>query len=84
MDTSSLGSQYVGCCFLLWFLIDELPHIFIAFEPCNVGFWKTDRCQYFAIAPRTVQWLTFDNLIKAEDESPFPALTQIEVYGNRR
>ena len=44
-------------------------------------FWKTDRCQYFAIAPRTVQWLTFDNLIKAEDESPFPALTQIEVYG---
>lgn len=44
-------------------------------------FRKTDRCQYFAIAPRTVQWLTFDKLIKAEDESPFPALTQIEVYG---
>ena len=45
-------------------------------------FEKTDRCQYFSIAPRTVQWLTFDKLIKANDESPFPALTQIEVYGN--
>lgn len=44
-------------------------------------FIKTDRTQYFSIAPRTVEWLTFDKLIKAEDESPFPALTQIEVYG---
>ena len=44
-------------------------------------FKKTDCCQYFTIAPRTIQWLTFDKLIKAEDESPFPALTQIEVYG---
>lgn len=44
-------------------------------------FEKTDRTQYFTIAQRQVQWLTFDQLIKAEDESPFPALTQIEVYG---
>ena len=44
-------------------------------------FRKTDRIQYFTIVPRTVQWLTFDKLIKAEDDSPFPALTQIEVYG---
>ena len=44
-------------------------------------FVKTDRTQYFTIAPRTVEWLTFDKLIKADDESPFPALTQIEVYG---
>lgn len=44
-------------------------------------FVKTDFCQYFDIAPRTVRGLTFDKLIKAEDESPFPALTQIEVWG---
>ena len=47
----------------------------------KLHFRKTDRTQFFTIAPRTVQWLTFDKLIKAEDESPFPALTQIEVYG---
>lgn len=28
-----------------------------------------------------ITWLTFGNLIKADDPSPFPALTQIEVYG---
>jgi len=44
-------------------------------------FQKTDKLQVFDIAPRTIEWLTFDKLIKAEDESPFPALTQIEVYG---
>ena len=47
----------------------------------KLHFQKTDRIQYFTIVPRTVQWLTFDKLVKAEDESPFPALTQIEVYG---
>ena len=44
-------------------------------------FEKTDRGQVFQIAPRTVSWLTFDKLMKAEDPSPFPALTQIAVYG---
>ena len=28
-----------------------------------------------------ITWLTFGQLIKADDPSPFPALTQIEVYG---
>ena len=37
--------------------------------------------QAFAIAPRTVTALTLCKLIKAENESPFPALTQIEVFG---
>lgn len=30
---------------------------------------------------KKVSWLTLDRLIKADDPSPFPALTQIEVYG---
>lgn len=46
-----------------------------------LAFQKTDKGQTFPIAPRKVEWLTFDKLIKADDESPFPALTQIEVYG---
>jgi len=28
-----------------------------------------------------IQWMKFGQLIKADDPSPFPALTQIEVYG---
>ena len=46
-----------------------------------LSFVKSDKAQTFRIAPRTVQWLTFDKLIKAEDDSPFPALTQLEAYG---
>lgn len=30
---------------------------------------------------KEVEWLEFYNLIKSDDPSPFPALTQIEVYG---
>ena len=42
---------------------------------------KYDRAQTFHIAAREVEWLTFGTLIKADDESPFPALTQLEAYG---
>ena len=34
------------------------------------------------IDKRKVIWLKLSELIKSDDESPFPALTQIEVYGN--
>lgn len=37
--------------------------------------------QQFSIEEREIEWLKFDELIKAEDDSPFPALTQIMVYG---
>ena len=42
---------------------------------------KTAAPQVFAIAPRTVQSLKLFELKKADDASPFPALTQIEVWG---
>lgn len=42
---------------------------------------KTAEPQRFAIAERTVTGLTLGKLIKADDESPFPALTQLEVFG---
>lgn len=44
-------------------------------------FEKTGEKQSFKIKERVVTSLVFDNLIKAEDPSPFPALTQIEAYG---
>ena len=37
--------------------------------------------QRFPIAPRVVTELTLCELRKADDPSPFPALTQIEAWG---
>lgn len=37
--------------------------------------------QAFPISSRRIRWLEMKNLKKAEDESMFPALTQIEVWG---
>lgn len=42
---------------------------------------KSATPQRFAIAPRTVTWLVLKELVKAGDESPFPALTQLEAWG---
>lgn len=45
------------------------------------SFEKTKEAQRFAVTERKVEWLEFGKLKKAEDESPFPALAQLEAYG---
>lgn len=42
---------------------------------------KTDKAHVLQLDKKEIQWLELCNLIKADDPSPFPALTQIEVYG---
>ncbi len=42
---------------------------------------KSVKPHVFLIEKRGIIWLKLSDLIKAEDPSPFPALTQIEVYG---
>ena len=42
---------------------------------------KTSYPQRFSIAPRRVESLVLRDLKKAGDESPFPALTQLEAWG---
>ncbi|HIY58371.1 MAG TPA: hypothetical protein H9829_09295 [Candidatus Tetragenococcus pullicola] len=42
---------------------------------------KMDR-QYFEFPEQITQTVTLKDLIKHEDESPFPALTEFEVYGH--
>lgn len=42
---------------------------------------KTKEAQVLIVPKRKISWVMLSELIKAEDESPFPALTQIEVYG---
>ncbi len=47
----------------------------------TVDLVKTERRQKFEIQKSEITWLKLKNLIKNEDESPFPALTQIEAWG---
>lgn len=42
---------------------------------------KSERAHVIPIKKRRITWLTFGELIKADDPSPFPALSQIETYG---
>lgn len=42
---------------------------------------KVQEPQSFAITRKGITWISLGSLIKADDPSPFPALTQIEVYG---
>lgn len=42
---------------------------------------KTGKGQEIAFDKRTVQWIRLEQLIKSDEPSPFPALTQFEVYG---
>ena len=47
----------------------------------TVDLEKSQKAHVIPIEKRKIEWLTFKDLIKADDPSPFPALTQIEVYG---
>lgn len=47
----------------------------------TISLQKTGTAQRFEIAPRRVEWLRLHSLIKAEDPSPFPALSQLEAWG---
>lgn len=42
---------------------------------------KVAKPHVFEIKKKNIRWLKLGELIKADDPSPFPALTQIEVYG---
>ncbi len=42
---------------------------------------KTGRAQMICFEKKQTEWIQLEKLIKADDPSPFPALTQLEVYG---
>lgn len=43
---------------------------------------KSRRAHVLIFEEKEITWLELGRLIKEEDDSPFPALTQIEVYGS--
>lgn len=45
---------------------------------------KTNKPHVLTFAPKTIHSLTLCKLIKADDPSPFPALSQFEVYGTEK
>ena len=47
----------------------------------TVSMEKSVKPHTFEISKKGITWLKLSNLIKADDPSPFPALTHIEVYG---
>ncbi|MCY1667249.1 DUF7402 domain-containing protein [Rhizobium sp. SL86] len=50
-------------------------------ETICVPLEKSGAAQRFAFAERKIEWLRLHTLVKADDPSPYPALTQIEVWG---
>jgi len=42
---------------------------------------KGGEAQVFNIHKNNIEWLELSELVKADDPSPFPALTQLQVYG---
>ncbi len=42
---------------------------------------KTGAAQEFAFSARKTEWVRLERLVKADDPSPFPALTQLGLYG---
>jgi hypothetical protein len=42
---------------------------------------KSDKAHVLTFEKKKVEWVLLSNLLKADDPSPFPALTQLEVYG---
>lgn len=47
----------------------------------DVPLMKSANAQRFPIEPVVIDWVRLHSLIKADDPSPFPALTQIEIWG---
>lgn len=47
----------------------------------SVEMKKSVKPHVFSLERKNITWVKLSNLIKADDPSPFPALTQIEVYG---
>ena len=50
-------------------------------ETMTLEMEKSVKPHVFKIEPKKITSVTIDQLIKSDEASPFPALTQMEVYG---
>lgn len=72
------------------FTRSDFPHdnwwekVTLCFSDGTSMVWKMEKSQLAHVlkfAPKKISWIKLCELIKADDPSPFPALSQIEVYG---
>lgn len=75
---------------LVLYTRSDFPHdnwwksVTIQFSDNSEVVWeleKSDKPHILTLDKKEVEWIKLCNLIKADDPSPFPALSQIEVYG---
>lgn len=68
----------------------DFPHdnwwrqVKLEFSDGSILVWdleKSVKPHEISFAPKKITWVRFYDLVKADDPSPFPALSQIEVYG---
>lgn len=68
----------------------DFPHdnwwkqVTLTFSDGSTLDWQMEKSRHahvLEVAPRQITWIEISNLKKADDPSPFPALSQMEVYG---
>ncbi len=50
-------------------------------QQMTLSFEKTGDTQYFPVGERLTEWVRLSDLMKAKTLSPYPALTELEVFG---
>ena len=72
------------------YTLSDFPHdnwwqqVSLKFSDGDEIDWKLEKSQkphVLKIKEKKISWVKLYKLIKADDPSPFPALSQIEVYG---
>ncbi|MDQ0360545.1 hypothetical protein [Breznakia pachnodae] len=50
-------------------------------DTMELSLHKTGLAQMFQFSEKKIEWIILENLVKSNDESQYPALSQIEVWG---
>ena len=75
---------------IIFFLRADFPHdnwwtqVTLTFSDGSSIDWPLEKSRFahvLTFEKKKITWIELSNLMKADDPSPFPALTQLEVYG---
>ncbi len=75
---------------IILFTRADFPHdswwdrVTLRFSDGSAEIWPLEKSRFqqvLTFPKKRISWLTLGELIQADDPSPFPALTQLEVYG---
>ncbi len=75
---------------IVFFIRADFPHdnwwkqVTVTFSDGTSVIWKLEKTRFqqtLSFPSKTIHYVRFSELIKSDDPSPFPSLTQVEVYG---